>query len=204
MQQDKFKTGLQKSTFFVFGFLLLLVSACASASRNTIDADPLPEQVYFLDPQLNLHHGARVGILAFGSPDYAESAGNIAAESLYRKLLKKNVAVRFFPDFPDEGLLEFARSHRFDLIITGEVKYFLQGGNHQNSRVCQDMRAIEPVGDRFYTAAYAGACTEGRTTGGKDFIFFRTQKRPSPSAEALTRRIALQFANMLTGVSRNP
>ena len=185
--------------------LLLSLQGCLYSGGQHPSLDRLPDRIS-QQPGVNQYQGASVGIIEFSGPDNAREIGRLAAELLYQKLLPFNVYSRLelIPQSrlvsPGEGYLDLARSKQLDLLITGDVGYFLEGGNFQASRVCESVQAVEAIGTRVETVWQASSCEEAEYTESKDLIFYRTRGKASASALELMKELAGQFAAMLLTV----
>ena len=189
--------------------LLLSLQGCLYSGSGYGSMKHGPQQV-FQQPDVNRYQGASVGIIEFSSPDNARGIGRLAAELLYQKLLSFNVysRIELFPQSrlasPGEGYLDLARSEQLDLLIIGEVDFFLEGGNFQASQVCEAVQAVEAIGTRVETVWQARSCEQAEYTESKDLIFYRTQGKASASARELLQELAGQFAAMFLTVPAFP
>lgn len=184
-------------------FIFVLVSACTLAAANDPLCSTLPQNIY-TQPDYDYYTDSRVGVLEFNSPDYAKDSGKKAAEKLYKELLKKNKALALVfihqSQLPagQNSLIQLMKSKNLDLLITGEVKDFSEGGNYQQSLVCEEIKIFEPANDGLHTLWHAQSCETSKYSKSRDLIFFRTAGKPPAPAALLMEKIALQFANMLT------
>jgi hypothetical protein len=181
--------------------LLLLVSACSLPVDGLSPAEKESGSVYTEPPQ-NYYRGARVGIAPFDSPPYAEAAGKAAADALYRELLKRDFfrELVFYenagPPMRPARLKSFIRSRGLDLFITGRVRYYLEGGNFQASRVCEEVQALAVKQGEIAPVWQADACEQGDYRRARDYVLFSTKGRPAPSCRQLMCRLAGRFTAM--------
>lgn len=168
-----------------------------------VASDLLPDQI-IRQPRLNDYAQARVGVLVFESPDYAENQGSLAAELLFNALLQRNLYAELTliqtmgaPGL-EQTLFEFVQAKQLDLLVTGEVSYYLEGGNFQASRVCESLRVLEPSAhDSLQRVWQAKSCQSSAARAAHDLLLFRTPGKPAAPCVELMRGIAGQFAAML-------
>ncbi len=182
---------------------VLLLSGCGALDRETVAPDQLPDQIV-KQPQQNDYARARVGIIAFESPDYAENSGRLAAQLLFNALLQKNIFAELMliqavsaPGIK-RSLFELMQDKQLDLLMTGEVSYYLEGGNFQSSRVCEDIQVLEPTDHESLQRVWqAKSCEQSTAREAHDLLLFRTPGKPADSGVELMQTIARQFAAML-------
>jgi len=177
---------------FVAGFVCF--SACSAMQ--------LPEHIY-KRPSDGLYRDTAVGLFRFSSPEYAPRSGYSAATMLYKELLERglsNVAAEFdVQDIRLDSIMEIAEKKNYELIITGEVSYYISGGELQESRVDEEIRVIDvPTRE---TVWYAETVEIGTPVYSADYIFFSTEQKGAPSPAVLMRRNARKFCNMLLSIS---
>ncbi len=193
------------SIFFAFILLFILLSCCCYyPDKYHNPTDQLPEQIY-KKPRVNRYFGIRVGILDFKSPSYAKGSGELAAELLSKELKKRNIysKVKYYNNMlfsPRKTLRNFVKSEKLDLVITGELVYYLEGGNYQSSRICVEIKCLEPLGKNLDTVWHALCCQKGKFSMPRYYIFFSTNGQPSVSGPEILQKIALKFTNMLSSI----
>lgn len=191
---------------FWLTFLCLCVvglSGCAALERDPVEPDQLPDQIV-KQPRQNDYAGARVGVLVFESPAYADNTGRLAAELLFNALLHRNLFAELTliqavgaPGL-EQTLFELMEEKQLDLLVTGEVSYYLEGGNFQASRVCESIRVLEPSAhDSLQRVWQAKSCQSSAARAAHDLMLFRTPGEPAAPCVELMRGIAAQFAAML-------
>jgi len=159
----------------------------------------LPEHVFTM-PIENPYMTSRVAVFKFREPPYARGMGRAASESLYEVLLRNDVfqSVAFEGDVSDtrlESLIRAARHKHYDLIITGDLLYYFEGGLHEPSRVDERIRVIHV--DTNKTLWYAKAVELGTPAPYTDYIVFERPGVHAPTAMGLLNKNARKFCKML-------
>jgi len=179
------------------------LSGCAALDNEPVKPDQLPDQI-IKQPQQNDYARARVGVLVFESPDYAENTGRLAAELLFNALLQRNLFAELMfiravnaPGL-ERTLFELGEEKQLDLLVTGEVSYYLEGGNFQPSRVCESIRVLEPTDHESLQQVWqAKSCERSAARETHDLLLFRTPAKPADPCVELMQAIARKFAAML-------
>lgn len=182
--------------FLLVSFLIGCIFQQIVPSRSL----SLPEEIY-VTPQQNYHKALKVGLFKFTDPTNAPGLGKASAQYLYRELLKNKVFsdVTLELDVADthiSNLIEIADAQKYDLIITGDILYYFEGGNYESSHVEEEIRVIRVNDKKTQTLWHAGAVAIGLPTPSTDFIFMQRNGFPAPAAMALIKRNAKKFCNL--------
>lgn len=159
----------------------------------------LPEEIYATPQVPNRYRITNVGIFGFIEPYYAPGLGRAAAQYLYEELLKNEVA-NVTPeldvsDMRTEDLIDIARAKDYDVIITGDLLYYFEGGLHLPSRVDERIRVIHVATNE--TLWYAKAIEMEPPTRSSDYIIMQSRGEPAPAARALMKKNAEKFCKLL-------
>ena len=99
------------------------------------------------------------------------------------------------------NLINIANAKKYDLIITGDILYYFEGGNYESSHIEEEIRVIR-VNDKIaQTLWHAGAVEIGLPTPYTDSIFEQRDGFPAPAAKALIKRNAKKFCNLFLSAS---
>jgi hypothetical protein len=161
----------------------------------------LPRAVY-ISPDMNIYSEARVVIQSFQSPSYAPNTGDYAARSLSRHLLGQevfpNVRVELENDSYSisswEGVLA---ANDCDILITGQVLFFLEGSTQQPSKVVIEIKVYEWANKSLRLLWHMQTAEIGRPRSAKDLYAFRIPPVPAPSGQDLIDRCMHQCAQAL-------
>ncbi len=182
-------------TIVVLFVLFVLFSACSERR--------IPAHIY-QRPSDDLSMDTTIGVFRFLPPEYAPGSGYAAAAMFYRELLErgfKSVTAEFdVHDIRLDNIMEIAEKKNYELIITGQITYYISGNELQESRVDEQIKVID-VSTRE-TIWYAEAAEIGKPVYASDYIFFSTVGRPPPSPTVLMRRNARKFCNMFLTTSK--
>ena len=198
-----FRAKPPSSIFIVFLFILVFLSGCTIKSIEISRTIKLPEYIY-KSPLKNYYSSATVGIFKFQSPVYAPQVGYAAASTLHKRLLQNKVFFRVVQEFDVEdlsfeNLIKIAEKKHYELIITGTVRYYIEGSALQESRVDEQIHVIHvPTKETLW---YSEAVEIGRPVCSSDYIFFKIKNEPAPSAAALMSINAQKICNMFLSVS---
>jgi len=190
----------------VYAFLLVsFLIGCIFQQKVPSRSLSLPEEIYVTPPQ-NYHKALKVGIFKFTDPTNAPGLGKASAQYLYRELLKNKVFsdVTLEIDVADiqiSNLIEIAGAQKYDLIITGDILYYFEGGNYESSHVEEEIRVLRVNDKRAQTLWYAGAVEIGLATPSTDSIFKQIIGCPAPAAKTLMKRNAKKFCNLFLTAS---
>lgn len=190
----------------VYVFLLVpFLIGCIFQQKVPSRSSGLPEEIY-VTPQQNYHKALKVGLFKFTDPTNAPGLGRTSAQYLYRELLKNKVFldVTLEIDVADtqiNNLIDIANAKKYDLIITGDILYYFEGGNYESSHVEEEIRVIRVNEKRAQTLWYAGAVEIGLPTPSTDSIFRQIEGCPAPAAKTLMKRNAKKFCNLFLTAS---
>ena len=141
----------------------------------------------------------RVGLLDFRTvPDFAE-VGPAFTQIFYRELLAKKAfaEVVLIPETytTKEEALRLAKRHQVDVILLGEVPYYLDGGTVGTSGLQVDLKVIEAGSGRLLWNLSDSLKATHRPI--IDLIVTETRPYPIPSMGALAARLAGRLAATL-------
>lgn len=182
---------------------LAVISGCSYKAKRLIFTVPLPEHVY-QQPGMNYYAASSVGVFAFASPAYAPDVGDRAAQLFYELLKEKDVFRRTIPLFhsgyiPGGQQMARAKADECELIITGTVRYYLDGSLTQASRVDVEIHVVAvSSGKQIW---HAGAAEIGTPDPPTDYFLFQTAGKPAPAASALMARNLEKFVRLFTSES---
>ena len=184
--------------------LASLLIGCAYQRSATLSPTGLPEEI-FATPQENNYSTSNVALFKFTEPSFAPRMGKEAAQCLYRELLKNRVFLNVtreleVADIRIENLIKIARSKGYDLLITGDLLYYLDGSLHQPARADEQIRVIEVSTNR--TLWYAKAVDIGTAAPYADYILLEGRGAHAPTARTLLKRNAEKFCRMLVNLPR--
>lgn len=177
----------------------IFLAGCSYQRTVYLKRTGLPEYIYKI-PLKNNYISANVGVFNFREPPYARGMGRVAAESVYHQLLidKIFVSVTHEADVKDlrlENLMQIAHDRGYDLIITGDLLYYFEGGLHQPSRVDQRIRVMDV--EKNAILWYAKATDIGPCAPDTDYAVVKGRGAPAPTTRTLFKRNADKFALML-------
>lgn len=193
------------SIVIVFLFILVFLSGCTTKNIEISRTINLPEYIH-KSPLKNYYSNATVGIFKFQSPVNAPQVGHAAASTLHKRLLQNKVFFRVVQEFDVEdlsfeNLIKIAEKKHYELIITGAIRYYLEGSSLQKSRVDQQIHVIHvPTKETIW---YAEAVEIGKPVPSSDYIFFKILNEPAPSAASLMNINAQKLCNMFLSVSKH-
>ena len=161
----------------------------------------LPRAVY-VSPDMNIYSEARVVIQTFQSPSYAPNTGDYTARSLSRHLLGQevfpNVRVELENDSYSisswEGILA---ADDCDMLITGQVLFFLEGSTQQPSKLVIEIKVYEWANKSLHLLWHMQTEEIGRPRSAKDLYAFRLPPVPAPSGQDLIDHCMHQCAQAL-------
>ena len=127
---------------------------------------------------------SRAGVLIFRTaPDFAE-VGPAFTRIFHRELQAKRAfaEVVYIPEIygTKEEAMSVAKNHNLDLLVLGEVPYYLDGGTVANSGLQVDLKVIDAVRRPII-----------------DLWVVETRPYPTPSMGALASRLAAKMAETL-------
>ena len=155
-------------------------------------------QVFVHPGTLNLRV-SRVGLPTFrAAPDFTE-VGPAFTQIFYRELLAKRpfAEIILIPETytTKEEALRLARRHQVDLMVLGEVPYFLDGGTVGNSGLQVDLKVIEAGNGRLLWSLTDSLKATRRPI--IDLWMVETRPYPTPHMAALAARLATRLAETL-------
>ena len=191
-------------TIVVLFVLFVFFSACSEMyTLEHISKKHTPAHIYKRSSD-DLSMDTTIGVFRFSPPEYAPGSGYAAAAMFYRELLErgfKSVTAEFdVHDIRLDNIMEIAEKKNYELIITGQITYYISGNDLQESRVDEQIKVID-VSTRE-TIWYAEAVEIGKPVYASDYIFFSTAGRTPPSPTVLMRRNARKFCNMFLTTSK--
>lgn len=198
----EFKTNLKKgearlSVSIAMRTILVLVAVFVCFTSCFTAGIKLPEHIY-KRPSYDLHRDTAIGVFRFWSPEYAPGSGYAAATMFYKELLERGfskVSAEFdVHNIRLDNIMEIAERKNYELIITGEVSYYISGSEVQESRVDEQIKAIDVLTRK--TVWYAEVMEIGRPVYAADYIFFSTKGKEAPSPAVLMHKNARKFCNM--------
>jgi hypothetical protein len=142
---------------------------------------------------------ARAGVLIFRtSPEFPDGGAPIA-EIFYRELLAKQAfsQVIFIPEIftTKEDALAVAKYHYLDLVVLGEIPYYLDGGTVANSGLQVDLKVVDVKNGRIVWNMSDSIKATRRPI--IDLWVTETRPYPTPSMGALASRLAARMADTL-------
>jgi hypothetical protein len=156
------------------------------------------DSVYTHPGKGNLQRG-RAGVLIFRtSPEFPEG-GPAIAKIFYRELLARRVfaEVVFIPQIftTAEEALDVARFHNLDLMVLGEVPYYLDGGTVGNSGLQVDLKVLDARDGRIVWNLSDSIKAVRRPI--IDLWVTETRPYPTPPMGTLAARLAARMASTL-------
>ncbi len=193
----------KKLSFLLIFSAMLLTGSCAQLTSvvNPITnlATPFPEEI-ILYPEVNSYGRSKVGVFRFDEPAYIMGTGVDAADSLYDCLLKKKVFASITNEITEKSLslsekLAIARSKGYDLLVTGAVQHYFEGGEFLSSSVHERIMVIHlPTNRILWSARAEGTAAHMPAI---DYKVFQTRGHAAPPASTLFQENAVKFCNML-------
>jgi len=167
--------------------LLAGVFGCAGTHDEFLLAPPLPEHIY-RQPYRNYYIQGEIGIFVFGAPPYAPAVGSTAADAISKQLQEQKVFRRIttlyqYGSIPIDQQMGIAKKHGLDLMLVGNVLYYLDGSLSQTARVDLAVQVFDVVsGALLWNAVTAQT---GYPTAESDFFIAQTRGKPAPAASNL-------------------
>jgi hypothetical protein len=186
--------------FVLSGCLLLGAWSC----KTFVPVDPkvfaAPPRVY-QPPPTNLFPAARAGIFIFEAPPSVPDVAYSVTMIFYQRLMEQQVfhQIEMVPQtFPSmANALQIAKEKRYELIIHGQIPYFLDSGTNSKSGIQVTLQIFEvKTGNSvcFFTDAMAAEPSRAM-----DLPFEWTYPKPAPSIYAMTHVLARRMAAVLAG-----
>jgi tetratricopeptide (TPR) repeat protein len=178
--------------------MLAVVSGCAGNHAKFLLAPPLPEHIY-RQPFRNYYANGEIGVFVFGSPLYAPAVGDTAADTISQYLLEQKVFRRITPLYqygiiPLDRQMAIAREHGVDLMLVGNVLYYMDGSLSQVARVDMEVRVFEvATGSLVWNVA---ATEVGRPKAESDYFITQTSGKPAAATMGLMMKNAEKIVRL--------
>jgi len=172
------------------------------ATPRIVDKDRI-----FVQPGPVSLQRSRAGVLIFRtSPEFPEG-GPAIAEIFYREMLANPpfAELVFLPEIftSKEDAQALAQHHHLDLIVLGEIPYYLDGGTVGNSGLQVDLKVMDAKDGRIVWSMSDSIKAVRRPI--IDLWVTETRPYPTPSMGALAGRLATRMtATMKEGASPPP
>lgn len=142
---------------------------------------------------------ARAGLLYFRSPPQSPEAGEALARIFYRQFQEKRpfLEILFIPE-PFSSVSEAVRqgrAHKVEVVVLGEVPYFLDGGGLGKTGLQVDLKVVEVETGRLLWESSDSISATPRPV--VDLWVTETRPRPTPSIYTLAERLAGRMAETL-------
>lgn len=142
---------------------------------------------------------AKAGVLFFRSTPHLSDAGQALTRIFHRQLLEKRpfLEVVLIPEsFGSlEEAVEKGRAHKVDVVVLGEVPYFLDGGGLGRSGLQVNLKVVEvKTGRLLWEVTDAITATQRPIV---DLWVTETRPWPTPSIYALAERLAARMGETL-------
>jgi len=197
---------------------VIIFSSCSYQRKVHLSKPGMPEEV-FQSPRLNyypafsLFSKNKVAIFRFTDPKYDHyepgynKLGVLAAQYLYQELLRKNIFSDIslelnVDDISKYNLIDIARAKGYDIIISGDLLYYIDGTHQQASRVEEQINVTLVKKTKTETLWSARAVEDVNPAPHKDFILFEGKGASAPSGLGLMKRNAEKFANMFSAMTK--
>jgi hypothetical protein len=193
--------------------LAALLPAVAGCSHWQADQFPAPswnptgyatplidkQDRVFVHPRTQNLRMGRAGLLDFRTvPDFAE-VGPAFTQIFHRELLAKRAfaEVILIPETytTKEEALRLAKRHQVDVMLLGEVPYYLDGGTVGTSGLQVDLKVMEAGSGRLLWCMSDSLKATRRTI--VDLIVTESRPYPTPSMGTLAARLAGKLADTL-------
>jgi hypothetical protein len=142
---------------------------------------------------------ARAGVFYFRSTPQLADAGQALTRIFYRQLVEKRPFLEAFLIPEPYGSLsegvEKGRARALDVVVLGEVPYFLDGGGLGKSGLQVNLKVVEvKTGRLLWEITDAVTATQRPIV---DLWVTETRPRPTPSIYALAERLAARMCETL-------
>jgi hypothetical protein len=156
------------------------------------------DRVYTHPGSQNIRTG-RAGLMEFRTvPDFA-NVGPAFTQIFYRELLAKRAFVDVVlipvPNSTKEEALRQAKRYKVDVMLLGEIPYYLDGGTVGNSGLQVDLKVIEAGSGRLLWSLSDSIKATRRPI--IDLMVTESRPYPTPSMGTLASRLAGQVAARL-------
>jgi hypothetical protein len=165
------------------------------------DPQPAPEQEQVQSQPLPIDTStSRVCVYRFTDPPNHHNVGYTAASSFYRGLEALGLFQEIVPEFDVPGInhahqLNRAREKDCNLIFTGNVRFYLDGTQYQESRVVIEANAYRV--DTSENIWHATETEADQPTLPKDYYLYKTKGKEPVPAMTLIEKITEKFMDML-------
>jgi len=159
----------------------------------------MPEYI-FKAPPMNYYFRLKGVIFSFTSPAGAKGIGQVAAQLLYMRLLKRGVFEEIISEIErgeigQEEQLRITKERGYDLIINGKVLCCFDGRPMFSTRATEEFKVFDVKNGNLLWHAMAVGISEPIEE--KDYIFYRRKAKSSLSIEQLLEINAEKFINLL-------
>ncbi|MEW6386749.1 MAG: hypothetical protein AB1491_04445 [Thermodesulfobacteriota bacterium] len=153
----------------------------------------------FVQPFMADYRNARVGMLMLRCQPELPQISYPITQIFYRQLLEtrpfREVVVIPQPYTSLEEALRLTKDHKFDLLLLGEVPYFLDSGSTGKSGLQVDLKVVEPSSKRVLWLLSDAVSAAPRPI--VDLWCTETDPRPSPSVYTLAESLACRMVHTL-------
>lgn len=153
----------------------------------------------FLAPPCGLFLASRAGLFYFTVPDNVPAVSYPLTKIFYQELLKNRVfyELSLIPQTfsTQREALAVGRAQRYDLILLGQVPYFLDSGTTSKSGLQVHLRVLEVKSGDVVCALSDAIGAEPSPM--LDLVVWDSQPKPSPSIYALSRLLAERLCQAL-------
>lgn len=195
---------------FFLGVILAGITGC---SRFQVDTFPAPsfnppflaKPIITKEERIYTHPGvenlrlARVGVFYFRVPSHIPEVSHGITQIFYRELLARRPfqEVVLIPDpySTAEEALKLARRQRLQLLVLGEVPYYLDGGTLGTSGLQMDLKVVEVDSGRLLWCLSDSLRARPRPI--VSLMVVETRPYPTPDMGTLAARLAAQLAQTL-------
>jgi hypothetical protein len=181
--------------------MIFLVTGCSYQRRFNPQKVGMPETV-FVTESARRYYKPNIVVCKFQAPLYAQSTGETASISLCHELGEYNMDANIvlnhgaIPTVPKE-LAQFAKEKRYDVIVTGQISTYLDGGISTDSRVEEKIIIYGIVGNRLERIGAATAVETAPPLESTDYIVIQGKGRAALSADTLLKRNSIKFARYI-------
>lgn len=144
---------------------------------------------FFVAPPRGLFLTSRVGLFYFTTPLNVPNVSYPLTKIFYQQFLKHQIfyELELIPETHSTlaEALDVGRSKGYDLIILGQVPYFLDSGTTSKSGLQVDLRILEVKSGA--TVCYLTDAIGAEPSPMRDFVIWDTKPKPSPSIYALAQ-----------------
>ena len=153
----------------------------------------------FVQPHLADYRSARVAMLMLRTPTELPQISYPVTQIFYRQLLEtqpfREVVVIPQPYTSLEEALRLTKDQKFDLLLLGEVPYFLDSGFAGKSGLQVDLKVVEVSSKRVLWMISDAISASPRPI--IDLWCTETKPRPSPSVYTLAESLACRMVHTL-------